>query len=94
MTRYISLLRFTEQGIKNIKQSTARAKDFAAVAAKSGVKVESQFWTVGAYDGILVISAEKESDALRLLVALAAAGNIESETMQALTAAEFEAITR
>ena len=66
----------------------------AAVAAKAGVKVEGQYWTVGAYDGVLILSAEKESDALRLLVALAAAGNVETETMQALTAPEFEALVK
>ena len=71
MKRYISLFRFTEQGAKAIKQSTARAQAFAA-AAKAGVKVEGQYWTVGAYDGVLILSAEKESDALRLFAALAA----------------------
>ena len=49
---------------------------------------------MGAYDGVLILSAEKESDALRLLVALAAAGNVETKTMQALTAPEFEAIVK
>jgi len=94
MKRYISLFRFTEQGAKAIKQSTARAHAFAAAVAKAGVKVEAQYWTVGAYDGLLILSAEKESDALRLLVALAAAGNVTTETLQALTATEFDAIAR
>jgi len=94
MKRYISLFRFTEQGAKAIKQSTARAQAFAAAAAKAGVKVEGQYWTVGAYDGSLILSAEKESDALRLLVALAAAGNVTTETMPALTAPEFEAVVK
>ena len=94
MKRYISLFRFTEQGAKAIKQSTARAQAFAAAAAKAGVKVEGQYWTVGAYDGVLILSAEQESDALRLLAALAAAGNVTTETMQALTAPEFEAIVK
>ena len=94
MKRYISLLRLTEQGSKAINQSTARAQAFAKAAAKAGVKLEAQYWTVGAYDGVLILSAEKESDALRLLVSLAAAGNVETETMQAFNAAEFEAIAK
>ena len=94
MKRYISLFRFTEQGAKAIKQSTARARAFAAAAAKVGVKIEGQYWTVGAYDGVLITSAENETDALRLLVALAAAGNVETETMPALNATEFEAIVK
>ena len=94
MKRYISLFRFTEQGSKAIKQSTARAQAFAAAAAKAGVKIEGQYWTVGAYDGVLIMSAEKEADALRLLAALSAAGNLKTETMQALNSAEFEAIAK
>ena len=94
MKRYISLFRFTEQGAKAIKQSTTRAKDFANAAAKAGVKIEGQYWTVGAYDGVLILSAENEKDALRLLVALAAAGNVETETMQALSATEFDTIAK
>jgi len=94
MKRYISLFRFTEQGAKAIKQSTTRAKDFANAAAKAGVNIEAQYWTVGAYDGLLILSAEKESDALRLLVALAAAGNLTTETLQGLSATEFDAIAR
>jgi len=94
MKRYISLFRFTEQGAKAIKQSTSRAQAFAATAAKAGVKVEGQYWTVGAYDGVLILSAENESDVLRLLVALAAAGNLETETMQALSATEFDGLMK
>lgn len=45
MPRYISLLRFTEQGAKNIKKSTARAAAFKKAAEKMGVKIEGQYWT-------------------------------------------------
>ena len=92
MRRYVSLLRFTEQGAKAINKSTARAREFAEAAAKAGVKVEGQYWTLGAYDGLLIMSAEDENDALRLLAALAVAGNVETETMAAFDAQEFAAI--
>ena len=63
MTRYAALLRFTEQGVKNIKKSTTRAADFREAAAKAGVTVEGQYWTTGTYDGLLVFSANDESTA-------------------------------
>jgi uncharacterized protein with GYD domain len=94
MKRYITLLHLTEQGSKSIKQSTTRAQAFANTAAKAGVKLEGQYWTVGSYDGVLILSAEKQSDVLRLLVSLAAAGNVETETMEAFNAAEFDAIAK
>ena len=92
MPKYITLIRFTEQGAKNIKQSTARASAFAKAVAKSGVKVEAQYWTAGSYDGVLVLGADSERKALHTLTKLAAAGNVRTETMQAFDAKEFQAI--
>ena len=57
MPKYITLIRFTEQGTKQIKQSTARARAFAEAGAKVGVTVEA-YWTTGSYDGVLVLSAD------------------------------------
>lgn len=92
MARYITLLRFTEQGAKNIKKSTTRAHDFDNLAAKAGVKVEGQYWTVGSCDGVLILNAADEQPMLHLLTELAALGNVHTETMKALTDKEFGAI--
>jgi len=92
MARYISLLRFTEQGAKNIKKSTNRAHDFDKLAAKAGVKVEGQYWTMGKYDGVLILTADSEEKVLRMLTLLAALGNIRTHTMQAFVDKEFDAI--
>lgn len=94
MPRYISLIRFTEQGAKAIKQSTARAQAFDAAAAKAGVKIEGQYWTLGACDGVLIINADNDKKALHLLTELAAAGSVKTETMPAFSAAEFDAIAK
>ena len=92
MIRYLSLLRFTEQGMKNLKNSTARAAAFREAAIKAGVNVEIQYWTTGAYDGVLIFNAKDETTALRCLAALGAAGNVTTETLRAFEAKEFEAI--
>jgi uncharacterized protein with GYD domain len=92
MPRYISLIRFTEKGAKDIKKSTARAHAFDRAAEKSGVKIEGQYWTMGTYDGVLIISAGDEKKALHLLTELAAAGNVSTQTMQAFVDREFDAI--
>ena len=92
MPRFISLLRFTEQGAKNMKSSTSRAHEFDALAAKAGVKVEGQYWTMGKYDGVLILSADDQQKVLSMLAALAALGNVRTETMQAFVDKEFELI--
>ncbi|MHB8521168.1 MAG: GYD domain-containing protein [Limisphaerales bacterium] len=92
MARYITLLRFTETGAKNLKKSTDRAHAFNQAAKKSGVTIEGQFWTMGAYDGVLIINADSEEKALHCLTELAAHGAVRTETQQAFTDKEFDAI--
>ena len=92
MPRYISLLKFTEQGTKAIKKSTARAHDFANAAAKAGVKVEGQYWTVGRFDGVIILSGPNEQTVLRVLADLTALGNVRTQTLQAFNDQEFGAI--
>ena len=92
MARYLSLLRFTEQGAKNMKKSTTRAHNFDKLAAKAGVKVEGQYWTMGAYDGVLILTADSEKKVLHMLTLLAALGNVRTNTMQAFVEKEFNAI--
>ena len=90
MRHYVILLRFTEQGSKAIKKSTERARAFKEAASKAGVKVEAQYWTLGALDGVAILSADNEADALKSVAALAAAGNVKTETLQAFTDTEFD----
>jgi uncharacterized protein with GYD domain len=86
------LIRFTEQGAKALKKSTSRATAFNEAAARAGVKVEAQYWTVGAYDGLLVLSSDKTENVIRCLATLAESGNVRTETLQAFDAREFDAI--
>lgn len=92
MTHYIVLLRYTPQGLAHIKESPQRAQHFNALAEKAGVKIEGQYWTLGAYDGVLIIGADAPQKAQRLLLELAAAGNVRTETMEAFTASTFAAM--
>lgn len=92
MARYVTLIRFTPQGVRNLKQSPARATAFCKAATKAGVKVEAQLWTAGAYDGILILNAVNETKVLGLIAKLAALGNVSTQTLQAFDAKEFAAI--
>ena len=92
MARYLTLLKFTEQGARNIKKSTERALAFRDAAKKAGVTVETQLWTVGVYDGALVLSGE-EKNVLRIVAEVASLGNVRTETLQAFDADQFKGIT-
>lgn len=70
-------------------KSTTRAAAFRKAAEKAGVVVEAQYWTVGSYDGVLILSAKNSDAALRQLAVLAEAGNVRTQTLQAFDAEEF-----
>jgi len=55
MATFVSTIKFTEQGIKSIKDTTKRAASIKATAKKMGVKVTNIFWTLGAYDGLVLL---------------------------------------
>jgi uncharacterized protein with GYD domain len=93
MARCITLIRFTEEGARNIAKSPARALAFRKAAEKAGLTVESQLWTVGAYDGLLILSGD-ERKILHTLADLVALGNVRTETLQAFDNDQFSGITK
>lgn len=92
MASYVTLLRFTEQGETRVKDSCQRAEDFKAKADKMGIKVKEIFWTLGKYDGVLVLDAPDDETAAAALLAVEALGNVKTQTMRAFTAAEMKGI--
>jgi uncharacterized protein with GYD domain len=91
MTRYISLLRFTDKGASALKNTTTRAAGFCAAAKKAGVKIEAQLWTTGACDGVLILSGD-EKKILRCLAQLVAQGNVRTETLRAFDSDEMRSV--
>jgi uncharacterized protein with GYD domain len=92
MATFISTIKFTQQGIKGIDESTKRAAALKAAAKKLGAKVTNVFWTLGEYDGLLIMEAPDDETVTTVLLHLAALGNVHTTTVRAFTAAEMEKI--
>ena len=91
MARYVSLLRFTDQGARVLRKSAARASGFRKAAERAGVTVEAQLWTAGSCDGVLILSGD-EQKILSCLAQLVALGNVRTETLRAFDAGELQAV--
>lgn len=92
MATFVSTIKFTEQGIQNIKDTCKRSNAFKATAKKMGVKVEDIYWTLGPFDGLLVFDAPDEETATALMLQLCSLGNVHTQTTRAYKAAEMEGI--
>ena len=87
----ISLVNFTDQGIKNVKESPQRAKAFRELAQKNGIQVREMLWTTGRCD-LLVITEGPEEALAATLISVARLGNIRSETMHGMDAETFQRV--
>jgi uncharacterized protein with GYD domain len=92
MATFITTIKFTQRGIKDIDHSTKRAASFKAEAKKLGAKVKDIFWTTGEHDGLLILEAPDEETASAVILHLGAMGNVHTSTCRAFTAAEMENI--
>jgi uncharacterized protein with GYD domain len=92
MATYIMLGKFTDQGIKNVKDTTKRAEAFKEMAKAAGVTVKDVCWTLGRYDVVAVLDAKDEVAATALGLSLGKAGNVHTETLRAFSAAEMSEI--
>ena len=92
MATFITTMHFTEQGIKAVRDTCSRAATFKAMAKKMGVKVTGQYWTLGAFDGVIVCEAPDEATATAALLHLGAQGNLRTQTARAFDAAEMRKI--
>ncbi len=61
MATFISLLNFTDQGIRNVKDSPDRYEEFRKMAEEKGVRFTSVYWTVGHYDVVAILEGSEEA---------------------------------
>ncbi|HLQ56581.1 MAG TPA: GYD domain-containing protein [Streptosporangiaceae bacterium] len=94
MTTYVSLINWTEQGIKNFRNSTQRAQDFSRLVESAGGRVRELLWTVGEYDIVCIAEFPDDEAGVAALLQVGSAGNIRSNTMRAFDAQEMAGIIR
>jgi uncharacterized protein with GYD domain len=92
MATYVTLIRFTEQGARNIQDTSKRAAAFRDAAKKAGVTVRDVYWTMGTYDGLLVIDAPDDQTVASVMADLGVAGNVRTQTMRAFDESEIGAV--
>ena len=92
MATYIILASFTEQGIRNVKDTAKRADAFKDMAQKAGVTVKEHYWTLGSYDVVTVVEAPDDIAVTALGLSLGALGNVRTQTLRAFSRAEMATI--
>jgi len=92
MASYIGLIQFADQGIRNIKDTVKRGDAAIAEAEKMGMKIVEEFWTMGAYDAVVVFEAPNDETMSAFILKVGSLGNVKSHTLRAFRRSEMEEI--
>jgi uncharacterized protein with GYD domain len=92
MAIYVMLGNFTDQGIKNIKDTTKRADAFRALCEQAGVTVKEVLWCLGQYDLIAIVEADDEETVTALMLSVASLGSVRTELLRAFESDDMQRI--
>ena len=91
VAQYILLLNWTDQGVRNVKDSPKRAENFEKMVRDLGGEA-SYFYTLGQYDLVAVVKLPDDEAMVKVNLELGRLGNVRSTTLKAMTKKEMAAI--
>jgi uncharacterized protein with GYD domain len=92
MPTYISLIKFTHQGVTNIKEAPSRLDAGKQTLKAFGSELKAFYLTMGQYDLVTISEAPDDTAACKVALAVSSAGNVSTETLRAFTEGEYREI--
>jgi len=92
MPTYVALMNWTDQGVRNVRDTVHRREQADALADKHGAKIEQVYWTVGPYDLVTILQAPDDESATAVLLDLGTGGNLRTVTLRAYDRGEMSGI--
>jgi uncharacterized protein with GYD domain len=92
VAKYVVLVNWTEQGIRDAKATTDRAGKVEDMAKQMGCNMDLLLWTLGRYDLVGVFDAPDDESAALFGLKVSALGSVRTETLRAFTADEIGGI--
>ncbi len=92
MPTYISFANYTDQGIRNVKDSPKRLDAAKNLVKDLGGELKQFYLTMGAYYIVIILDLPGDDAAARFALSLCARGNVRTTTVKAFTEAEYRDI--
>ena len=92
--KFATLIKYTDQGIKNIQHTTRRAAEFKAQAEKLGVEITELLWLTGQFDGLMIYNSPDVETSAALMLKLSQNGDVTTESLQAFDSSGMEEILK
>jgi uncharacterized protein with GYD domain len=92
MPTYVTLMNWTDQGIRNVRDSIERYDRSTELADKHGVSLEQIYWTVGPHDLVAIAEAPDVESVSAFFLELSSAGNLKTTTLPAFNRDEMSSL--
>lgn len=92
MPTYILLVDWTEQGVREFKDTVDRSEVGRGILEAAGVKFRDIYWTLGSHDMVSIVEAPDDETLSAALLQSASLGNFRTTTMRAFSADEMRAV--
>src|ERR671933_2785387 len=90
MAVYVTLYRYTDEGMKHIKEAGKIARGWQQEAERAGIKVAALYWLQGGYDAVTIIESDNEEAVNSLILSIGAQGYLRTETIRGISLEEVE----
>ncbi len=92
MSTYIMLSSWTDQGIRQVKDSPHRLDAARQLCRQHGAEITGFYMTMGAHDLVIIIEAPNDEEFAKLAVSIAKGGNIRTTTLKAFDEEQYRKI--
>jgi len=92
MASYVCLIQFQDQGIRNIQDTVNAATLPLPRRRKMGMKIVEEYWTMGAYDAVVIMEAPDDETMSAFILKVGSLGNVKGQTLRAFRRNEMEGI--
>ena len=92
MPTHIMLATYTDQGIRNVKESPKRADAARELAESCGVEMKDLFLTMGGHDLVVLLDAEDDVSMATVALKLGSLGNVRTTTLKAFGERDYRTI--
>ena len=92
MSTYVTLAKWTQQGVEKVKDSPARLDAFKKLVQSVGGTVKDFYMVTGRYDMVLILEAPDDTAMAKVALATASKGSVSTETLLAFTEEEYRRI--
>ena len=92
MPQYVVLTTWTDQGIRDVKETVRRAEQVREQVRQMGGNMHTLYWTQGRYDLIAITEAPDDATVAAITLGIGASGSVRTEVLRAFDAEEMGSI--